>query len=284
MTPAPVFRPPGSELFDYSPMWPGAPYWLTKPVALALLSALIVCALLWTAFARPRPIPRGLQNLAETGYLFVRDHIARPYLGRDSDRWMGLLLSIFFLVLTWNLVGSIPLLQIPVTAYIAFPGVIALAVYLLKITLGLRTHGGPGYLRSVISPGLPTFIYFFLIPIELLETFLFSLFTHMIRVVANMFAGHLLLAFFSAVGYWFLFERPTPAGIPVGILGVAVAVLMTAFEIFIQILQAYLFTLLTAMYIGETIEGKGESRPPGAGRVRPHDGKETGQLPINAMK
>ena len=75
-------------------------------------------------------------------------------------------------------------------------------------------------------------------------------FTHAVRLFANMFAGHMLLAFFSMVGFWFLFEKLTPLGAPVGVLGVVMTIVLTAFEMFIQFLQAFLFAMLAAMYIG----------------------------------
>ncbi|WP_311931922.1 F0F1 ATP synthase subunit A [Microbispora sp. H11081] len=112
-----------------------------------------------------------------------------------------------------------------------------------------------GYLKSLMfPPGLPKPLALFLFaPLELLYTFVTAPFTHAVRLFANMFAGHLLLAFFSAVGFWFLVEHPTAAGFPVGILGVVMAVLMTGLEIFIQFLQAFLFTMLAAMYIGNAL-------------------------------
>ncbi|MEV4186480.1 F0F1 ATP synthase subunit A [Streptosporangium canum] len=247
------FQAPGLDLFHFPPLWPGAPYWLTKPVLMAVVGALLVCALMWAAFARPKLVPRGLQNVAEMGYVFIRDQAARPFLGKDADRWMGLLLSIFFLSWIWNLMGVIPVVQLPVSSFLAFPAVIAFSVYVIKIYVGVREQGAKGYVGNLIPRGLPRGAYVLLIPLELLQNFVTSLFTHMLRLAANMFAGHLILAFFSAAGFWFLFERPTPLGIPVGVLGVVMAIVMTGFEMFIQFLQAYLFVLLTAMFIGASL-------------------------------
>jgi F-type H+-transporting ATPase subunit a len=249
------FRAPGLELLDFPPLWEGAPGWLNKPAVLAATGVLVVCALAWKAFARPRLVPRGLQNAGEYGYLFVRDQIARPFLGKDADRWMPLLLSLFFLILLWNLFGVVPGVQFPVNSHIAFPAVFALVVYVIKIYLGVRHQGLRGYLKGLMfPPGLPKpLAIVFFAPLELIYTFVTAPFTHAVRLFANMFAGHLLLAFFSAVGFWFLFEQPTAAGLPVGVLSVAMATVLTGFEIFIQFLQAFLFTMLAAMYIGGSI-------------------------------
>ncbi|MFI6501602.1 F0F1 ATP synthase subunit A [Nonomuraea typhae] len=245
------FRAPGPDLFIWPPIIRDGPLWFTKPVLLAVVCAVLVIAFCWAAFARPKLVPRGIQNAAEYVYVFVRDQIARPQLGADADRWMGLLFTLFLLVLTWNLVGIIPFVQFPVSSHIAFPAVLAIAVFLLKIYLGIRHQGGLlGYLKNVAVPAdLPKGALGIYVPLELAHQFLFSFTTHAIRVFANMFAGHMLLAFFSSVGFWFLFQELTPLGAPIGLLGVAVTIIMTAFELFIMFLQAYLFTMLSAMYI-----------------------------------
>lgn len=248
------FKAPGPELFDIPPLWDGAPFWLTKPVVLAVLSSLVMVMLCWSAFGNPKLVPRGIQNVAEMGYMFVRDQIARPFLGKDTDRWMGLLLSIFLLVWLWNLLGVVPVLQFPVASHIAFPIVLAAAVYLLKIYLGIKHQGPIGYFKNMMfPPGLPKFIYVLLAPIEFLSNMIIAPFTHAVRLFANMFAGHLILAFFSMVGFWFLFEKLTPLGAPVGVVGVLMTIAMTALELFIQFLQAFLFALLAAMYIGGSL-------------------------------
>lgn len=247
------FTPPGLELFDSPPIIPGVG-WFTKPVLLALLSTLIVVAFCWSAFAKPKLVPRGVQNVGEMGYMFVRDQVARPFLGKDADRWMGPLLSIFLLVWVWNLMGVLPLLQFPVASHIAFPIVLALGVYFLKIYLGIKHQGLIGYFKNMMfPPGLPKPIYLLLAPIELLSNMIIAPFTHAVRLFANMFAGHIILAFFSLVGFWFLFEKLTPLGAPIGVIGVVMTIAMTGFEMFIQFLQAFLFAMLAAMYIGNSL-------------------------------
>ncbi|GII96045.1 F0F1 ATP synthase subunit A [Sinosporangium siamense] len=249
------YQAPGLGLFEFPTLWPGAPFWLTKSVLFALLGTILVCVLAWAAFARPKLVPRGIQNVGEIGYLFVRDQVARPFLGKDTDRWMPLLLSLFFLIVVWNLFGVVPGVQFPVTAHIAFPAFFALVAYVIKIYLGVKHQGLVGYFKGMMfPPGLPKPLALVLYaPLELIYNFVTSPFTHAVRLFANMFAGHLLLAFFSSVGFWFLFERPTFVGVPLGLLSVAMAIAMTTLEIFIMLLQAYLFTMLTAMYIGNAM-------------------------------
>ncbi|WP_436759560.1 F0F1 ATP synthase subunit A [Streptosporangium sp. V21-05] len=253
LAPGDEFTPPGLELFDAAPIISGVA-WFTKPVLLALLSSIIVIGFCWSAFGNPKLVPRGVQNVGEIGYMFVRDQVARPFLGKDADRWMGLLLSMFFLVWVWNLMGVIPVLQFPVASHIAFPIVLALSVYILKIYLGVKHQGAIGYFKNMMfPPGLPKPIYVLLAPIELLSNMIIAPFTHAVRLFANMFAGHIILAFFSLVGFWFLFEKLTPLGAPLGVVGVVMTIAMTGFEMFIQFLQAFLFAMLAAMYIGNSL-------------------------------
>ncbi|MEV4295535.1 F0F1 ATP synthase subunit A [Microbispora rosea] len=251
------FKAPGPSIFDFPPLYDGAPYWLTKPVLMALFGAVVVCAVAWSAFANPKLVPRGMQNLGEMGYQFVRDQVARPFLGKDAERWMPLLLSLFFLILLWNFFGVIPLIQIPVASHIAFPIVFAITIYVIKIYLGIKHQGLGGYFKNMMfPPGLPKPIYVLLAPIEFLSNLIIAPFTHAVRLFANMFAGHLILAFFSMVGFWFLFEKPTPLGAGLGVVGAIMTIAMTGFEMFIEFLQAFLFTMLAAMYIGNSLHAE----------------------------
>ncbi|MBF8191018.1 F0F1 ATP synthase subunit A [Nonomuraea sp. K274] len=248
--------PTPEELFNLGPIFSGVG-WFTKPVLLALLSLVIVLAFCWAAFASPKLVPRGVQNIAEYGYMFVRDQVARPFLGKDADRFMGLLLSLFFLVLVWNLMGIVPIAQFPVASHIAFPAVLALSIYGVKLYLGFKHQGVGGYFKNMMfPPGLPKPIYVLLAPIEFLSNMIIAPFTHAVRLFANMFAGHMLLAFFSTVGFWFLFEKLTPLGAGVGVVGVVMTIIFTGFEIFIQFLQAFLFAMLASMYIGGSLHAE----------------------------
>jgi F-type H+-transporting ATPase subunit a len=251
------FRAPGPELFEFPPLFAGGPEWLTKPVVFAVFGSLLVCALAWWAFAKPKLVPRGMQNLGEMGYLFVREQIGRPFLGKDTEAWMPLLFSLFFLIWIWNIFAVIPVIQFPIASHIAFPAVLAIAVYFLKVGLGIKRQGFGGYFKNLIPPGVrPKAIYVLLVPIEYLSSLVLAPFTHAVRLFANMFAGHIILAFFSLVGFWFIFEKPTFAGFGLGVVGVLMTIVMTGFEMFIQFLQAFLFTMLAAMYIGNSLHAE----------------------------
>ncbi|GAA2596847.1 F0F1 ATP synthase subunit A [Actinomadura fulvescens] len=245
------FEAPGIDIFDWPPLWSGAPFWLTKATLIVALSAIIVIAFSWAAFRNPKLVPRGVQNVGEVTYLFVRDQVARPTIGKEGDAWMPFLFSTFLFILVMNWMGVIPVLQFPVNSHIAFPIVLALVVYVAMIFLSIKHQGFVGYFKNMMfPPGLPKPLYLILSPIELLSNIILRPFTHAVRLFANMFAGHLLIAFFASVAYWFLAEKLTVLGAGVGLVGFLMTIVMTAFEIFVQALQAFIFTLLAASYIG----------------------------------
>ncbi|XVQ12417.1 F0F1 ATP synthase subunit A [Spirillospora sp. CA-255316] len=245
------FQAPGTEIFDWGPLWDGAPSWVTKPTLIVTLSVIIVVGFFWAAFNKPKLVPRGVQNVGEVGYLFVRDQIARPMIGKEGDRWMPFLISTFFFILIMNWMGVVPVMQLPAPSHIAFPIVLALFVYAIMWFLSIKHQGFIGWFKNMMfPPGLPKPLYVILAPIEFLSNIILRPFTHAVRLFANMFAGHLLIAFFASVAYWFLAEKLTVLGAGVGLIGFLMTIVMTAFEIFVQALQAFIFTLLAASYIG----------------------------------
>lgn len=248
------FEAPGLQLFDWKPLFEIGPVGVTKPMLLAILVTVSICVFFWFSFSKPKLVPRGMQNVGEVLLLFVRDEIARPMIGKDGDRWLGFLVPVFFFIWIGNLMSVVPVAQFPVNSRIAYPAVMAILVWLIMMFLGFRHQGVIGYFKNTMfPPGLPKPIYVLLAPIEFFSTFLIRPFTHAVRLFANMFAGHILIALFSVVGFHFLFQQLTPLGAPVGVLGVLLTVVMTAFELFIQALQAYVFTILAAFYIGSAL-------------------------------
>jgi F-type H+-transporting ATPase subunit a len=141
--------------------------------------------------------------------------------------------------------------QFPVTSRFAIPVSFAVLVYLLWVPLGIRRQGW-GFLRVMtMPPDVPKPMYVLLIPIEILSNFIVRPFTHSVRLFANMFAGHMLIVTFS-VATWYLLS-PSLIGIIGSAASYTVAVGLTAFELLIQALQAYVFTLLAAVYINDAV-------------------------------
>lgn len=225
---------------------------ITKPVVLAALGVVVVLAFFLIAFRKPKLVPGKLQSLGEMAYLFVRDGIARETIGKAGDKWVPLLFSLFFFVFIMNVFEIIPGAQFPVTSRIAFPAALAAVVWCIYMFLGMK-HQGPVkfFTNMMFPPGLPKAIYVLLAPIELLSNIIIRPFTLAIRLFANMFAGHLLLTVFTVATFYLA------SASVIGILGSATSFLMTtvltAFEMLIITLQAYIFTLLTAVYIAGSL-------------------------------
>ncbi|UGQ14262.1 F0F1 ATP synthase subunit A [Yinghuangia sp. ASG 101] len=248
------FPSPGLNVFEFKPIFSIGAFDFTKPMLLALISMLIVIVFFWSAFSRPKLVPRGVQNVGELGYLFVRDQISRETIGKKGDHFVPFLVSIFFFVWIMNVMSIIPFAQFPVTSRIAFPASIAGMVWFTYLYLGIKNQGFVGYFKNMMfPPGLPKWIYFLLAPIEFVSNIIVRPFTLAVRLFANMFAGHMLIVTFS-VAAWYLL------GFHIGALYSAtsfvVVVIMVAFELMIQALQAYIITLLTASYISSSLEAE----------------------------
>ena len=237
--------------FSYAPIFSIGSFHFTKPMLLTVIAAAAVIWFFWAAFAKPQLVPRGVQNLGELGLVFVRDQIMRPMMGKQGDGYLPFLTALFFFVWVMNLMEIIPLAQFPVTARIAYPVSLMIMVYITYNVVAIRHLGLGGYFKSMIPPGTPKPILILLGPIEVLQYLLIRPFTLAIRLFGNMFAGHILILVFT-LATWYMFS------VSIGLLFSATTFVMvialTAFEMFIQALQAFIFTILTAQYIGGSLE------------------------------
>ena len=235
--------------FYFRPIFTIGSFQFTKPMLLAIVSGAIVVTFFFVAFRKPKIVPRGSQNLGEMGVLFVRDQVLRPQLGKEGDKYLPFLVSIFFFVWVMNLFGIIPLIDFPATSRIAFPAGLAFIVWVTYITIGMRAKGPIGYFRAMAIPqGAPWWILPLLAPIELFSNLLVRPFTLTIRLMANMLAGHLLLLVFG-VASWYLFSASI--GLLYATTSFLLTIILTGLEVLIQALQAFIFATLTAFYIAD---------------------------------
>jgi F-type H+-transporting ATPase subunit a len=253
------FPAPSSDIFFFDPYLTfnlfGITFNIDKPIVLGLLGSAIIITFFVLAFRKPKLVPGRLQLVGEYGYTFIRDGIAREVIGKEGDRYVPLLFSMFFFVWMMNLWGIIPFAQFPVSSHIAWPAALTLIVWILYMYLGVKHQGGWGFFRNMMfPPGLPKPIYVLLAPIELLSNVFVRPFTLTVRLFANMFAGHLLLTVFAVATFYLL--SPSLIGLLGSAASFAVSVILTAFEMFIQALQAYIFTLLTAVYIAGSLHAE----------------------------
>jgi F-type H+-transporting ATPase subunit a len=244
---------PGLQDFDFKPLFTVGSFHFTKPMLIAVLCAIGVIAFFAVAFARPKLVPRGMQNLGELAILTVRDQVLRPALGRKGDSYLPLLVSLFFFIWLMNLMELIPVFQFPAMSRIGFVWPMVAVIYILYLFLGFKNQGAWGYLRNMIPPGVPFFILPILIPVEIARFFIVQPFTLGIRLFANMFAGHLLLTIFYLATWYML-------SLSVGLLYAVGSAFMVVFvfllELLVDLLQAFIFTTLTATYIASSLESE----------------------------
>jgi F-type H+-transporting ATPase subunit a len=244
------FPAPGLQDFDYKTLFTIGAWHVTKPELLAILCALIVIVFFWIAFAKPKMIPGKTQSLGELAILAVRDQIIRPQLGQKGDKYLGYMSAMFFWIVLCNLMELIPVLQFPAMSRIGFVLPMVVIMYVLYWYQGFKTKGFFGYFRSWV-PQAPLFILPLLILIEVFKYVIIQPATLAIRLFANMFAGHLLLAIFM-VATWYL------ASASIGLLFAAGSLFMVFFvfllELLVDVLQAFIFTTLISSYLADSLE------------------------------
>ena len=242
---------PSLESFDFRPIFTIGSFHFTKPDLIALVCAAIVVVFFGFAFWKPKIVPRGMQNLGEVALFAVRDQILRPSLGKRGDSFLPFLMSLFFFIWIMNLMEIIPVFQFPAMSRSGFPWSLVAIVYITYLYLGFKNHGFVGYFKKMVPGDVPKWVLIILVPIEFARYFIVQPFTLGVRLFANMFAGHLLLLIFILAS-WYL------ASLSVGLVFAATSFVMviavTALEALIQLLQAFIFTTLTAVYIADSLE------------------------------
>jgi F-type H+-transporting ATPase subunit a len=247
------FQAPGTEIFDFTKtcLIGDGSLCVTRITFWMLMSAVIISALFLIAFRNPQIVPKGLQNALEAIVDFVRQGIVLEVIGREGLPFVPFLTSLFVFIWINNLYGIIPGINFPTTARMAIPLFLALLVYAVFNVVGVRRQGGLHYLRNTLfPPGVPKPIYVLYTPIEFVSVFLVRPLTLSVRLAANMIAGHLILTIFF-LGTWYLQWKMI--SIPVAALSFTLGTLITAFEVLVGVLQAYIFTILTAVYIAGAI-------------------------------
>lgn len=245
------YNAPGLGDFQFNPIFSIGPWHVTKPELFMVICVIIVVGFFWAAFARPKLVPRGMQNLGELGVLFVRDQILRPMIGKKGDKFLPFLVSLFFFIWVMNLMEVIPVAQFPVPAHIGFVWTLVGLVWLTYVSVGIRVKGPIGFFKGMIPAGVPWWIMGLLVPIIWFSDILVRPFTLGVRLFANMFAGHILLLVFY-LATWYFFSASLGLAYAAGSL--AMVIVLTGFELLIQALQAFIFTMLTAFYIGDSME------------------------------
>ncbi|MEO1477789.1 MAG: F0F1 ATP synthase subunit A [Bacteroidota bacterium] len=236
----------GSMVIDLSP---------TRHLLFALLGMLIV-ALLFISMASKykkgvgrTSAPKGtLQNMLESIILYVRDEIAVPQLGNKADKYMPYLLTVFFFILTCNLLGLMPY-GAAATSNIAITAVLAFFTFALTQMAGTKDY----WMHILWPPGIPVLIKFILIPVEILGIFT-KPFALAIRLFANITAGHLVIL--NLIGLIFILAAlfGPVVGFGVAVPSILMTVFIYALKVLVSLIQAYVFTILSALFIGQAAE------------------------------
>ena len=237
----------------YQPLIGHGDWAFTRPMLLLLISVVILAWWLVATTRKAAVVPGKGQWVTEGFYNFVRNDVARDIIGsRDFLRFVPLLFALFTTILLNNLFGVIPPFQFATFGRIGFPIALTLIVFIWYHAVGIRTKGGWNYLKSMIPSGLPKPIYVLIIPLELLTYFVTRPLTLALRLFGNMFAGHMLLLLFITGGEYMLIHGG-PVIKVAGVGSFIMGFVLTAFEALVEVLQAYIFTLLAATYIAGSL-------------------------------
>ena len=240
--------PPIENVVEW-PAWfgDGTFYAFNKIAFINVLSLICTLLIFMLAGSKKALVPRGVQNFAETSVEFVRNEIIAPGIGHGGEKYLPMLVAMFFFVFFGNITEVIPPFNMPANARMASPLILALLAWVWFIGVGLKHHGISYLTGALFPPGVPKALYLLVTPIEFVSTFLVRPFSLAVRLFANMLAGHILLITFGVLCITLWGLQPLVAALP---LSLFMLIALTGFEVLVAFLQAYIFTILTAVYIG----------------------------------
>jgi F-type H+-transporting ATPase subunit a len=255
---AKIFEPPSTKDFVYG-CWGGGfklfgfDTCFNFIIMLLVLTTIIVLALFFFGLRKPKIVPGKLQLIAELGVDFVRENIATPMLGTEAAKFMPLLTTFFFFILIANLFEVLPGFSLAPSSRLAFPFFLAMVSWVTYNGVGIKKHGFIGYLRhTCIIPAAPWWLrYTLLLVIEFVSNIIVRPITLTVRLWANFLAGHFLLAIFF-LGTLFFLESGPKTWI-LAPISYAFGTGLVVFEIFVAALQAFIFAILSASYIGQAM-------------------------------
>ncbi len=210
---------------------------------MGLLGVALVCFLYIRVYNLNARVPRGWTNLLESMVSFVRNEISIPYLGAaDGREYAWIFISQFTVILTLNLLGLIPIFS-TATASLGVTAALAFTTFLAMTVLPMQRYGVGGFFKNFIPHGVPVPVLFLLVPIEIAGLFIKAI-VLAIRLFANMFAGHIVL--FAMIGIAVIYGAPAfPA--------IGLALFVFFLELLVAFLQAYIFTMLSAIFVGQML-------------------------------
>ena len=253
------FTPPGPGDFNLPPVGPSDTFeflgqtmylGVTKPMIQLVLAAVLVFWFFYAAAKKRSMVPGKLQYAGEGAYGFIRNSVGRDIIGsQDFMRFVPYLVTLFFFILVNNIFATVPFIQFPTFSRAGMVYGLAGLSWVIYNDVGIRKHGFGGYMKQQTVPaGIKGPMLLLLVPLEFFSNLVVRPITLALRLFANMLAGHLLLILFALGGEYLLLHGATLVK-PVGILAWVLFVAIAFLELLVQFLQAYVFTLLNAMYI-----------------------------------
>lgn len=238
-----------ADFFPDAILFAGTPFEFNRVQLVRLIVVVGCLAITYAIASRAKIVPGRIQSIFELFMGFIRDNAIEPVLGKAKGRrFAPMLYTLFFLVLSMNLAGVTPGLNLAGTSVIGMPLMLALWTFATYVICGMKQHGVLGYIKhETMPPGVPKPVYFLLVPIEFLQLALVRWFSLTIRLLANMVAGHMMLVVFISLtqalllsGSLLMIASPFAGVFALGIYG---------FEVFVALLQAFIFTILASVYI-----------------------------------
>lgn len=214
---------------------------ITKSLFMIFLSIIILLIILLYAAAsnKKNKVPKGIGNMVESIIVFIRDEIVVANMGKEGLKLLPFFLTLFFFILVANLIGLFPFMAQP-TKNINVTTALAIVTFIVTQAKGIQAMGFGGYVKNLVPPGVPVFVLPIMVIVEFIGLFT-KPFSLLMRLFANITAGSIII--FSLIGLIFIMNY---AG---AVIAVPFALFIYMMEIFIALLQAYIFTMLSVLYI-----------------------------------
>jgi F-type H+-transporting ATPase subunit a len=218
---------------------------ITRHAVMMWVACAVILLVLWLATRRRTLAPKGIHNVLEAIVVFVRDELARKNIGHHGDRFVPYLLSTFVFILACNLLGLIPYMATPTGNIGVTAGLAGMAFLMIQVA-GMREHGVVGHWKNLVPHGMPVWLLPIMIPVEILGMFT-KPFALCVRLFANMTAGH--VAILSLISLVFILKAAWVGAV----LSVPFSLFISGIELLVAFLQAYIFTMLTSLFIGMSV-------------------------------
>lgn len=249
------WKVPGVDDFFLPPIFEGVAGldWFNRGTLMAIVGAAIVITYWLMASRKHEMVPGKFQYFAESFYNQIRNGVAREALGSDGRRYLPYLLGLFCFIWVNNLWGQVFFTMYPTFANIGYAYGLAFLTWVIYIGAGIHKHGLKYFKLAVLPAGVPLWLTPLIIPLEILSNFVVRPFTLALRLFANLFAGHLVVLVFVAGGWFLLSQADNFVYRGAGAVSMVFSFAIFALELLIGLLQAYIFTVLTAQYVASSL-------------------------------